>query len=44
VRLPVQARVWWSLVPVGAVAGGLIAGFFGRPFWGPPMARRMLDG
>jgi osmotically inducible lipoprotein OsmB len=25
--------------PVGAVAGGLIGGFFGRPFWGPPMAR-----
>ena len=25
--------------PVGAVAGGLIGGFFGRPFWGPPMGR-----
>jgi hypothetical protein len=25
--------------PVGVVAGGLIGGFFGRPFWGPPMAR-----
>jgi len=25
--------------PVGAVAGGLIGGFFGRPFWGSPMAR-----
>jgi hypothetical protein len=25
--------------PVGVIAGGLIGGFFGRPFWGPPMAR-----
>jgi osmotically inducible lipoprotein OsmB len=22
--------------PVGAVAGGVIGGFFGQPFWGPP--------
>jgi len=25
--------------PVGAVAGGVIGGFFGRPFWGPPVSR-----
>ena len=25
--------------PVGAVAGGVIGGFFGQPFWGPPISR-----
>jgi len=25
--------------PVGAVAGGVIGGFFGHPFWGPPISR-----
>jgi osmotically inducible lipoprotein OsmB len=23
--------------PVGAVAGAVVGGFFGKPFWGPPI-------
>jgi hypothetical protein len=25
--------------PVGAVAGAVVGGFFGKPFWGPPIGR-----
>jgi osmotically inducible lipoprotein OsmB len=25
--------------PIGAVAGGVIGGIWGRPFWGPPIGR-----
>ena len=24
--------------PVGAVAGAVVGGFFGKPFWGPPIS------
>lgn len=26
--------------PIGALAGALVGGFYGRPFWGPPIGRR----
>jgi hypothetical protein len=30
--------------PIGAVAGGVIGGVWGRPFWGPPIAAAATAG